>query len=543
MTRMYKFYVLLCSICLFLLGSCDKDPNEVVDGGSVPTNLGWTGDDQMSTIQTNVAYFGSTGNLPAKFDLVPKFPPIGDQGQYGTCIAWSVGYNYKTAINGMDKGYNASQLNSAAYQFSPKDLFLAIPDTDKGANCAGTSFVDALTLLQNRGVATMQTVPYSGLGNCGKSNSNPNWVSEANQHKIKYWRKVEATSPNDIKALIANNIPVMLGAKLADNFMSWNSEAVLSSNSSFNNVGQHSYHALVIAGYDDSKNAFRVINSWGKSWGSSGYIWVEYNFLLDEFCRNPNKEKSLFMAVNEGGNIPPPDQPDPNTTEVDLAAWVFNDYSDGYYQGYPKRVSNFNVYNIGNQSANASKEWSVYCLAFNAYDANDYGVLYSCTIDQSVAYGTEYCADFNNCTYNVNIPSGSNFAYELGFQGFEFAYTMPLITGEYYLVVYVDAFDTYVESDETNNIFYPYFDPIYFTNGVGFTGGTEDRSAQQGNTFRFDNKLSPDAAMLKKSDHHTLTNRHPNAYRSSEISRVISNSKKDGRFAQKIEEMIKRNHK
>ncbi len=82
-------------------------------------------------------------------------------------MAWAVAYNHKTAINGMDKGYNASQLGSPAYQFSPKDLFIAIPDNEKGPNCNGTDFAPALSVLQNRGVATMQTVPYTGLSDCG----------------------------------------------------------------------------------------------------------------------------------------------------------------------------------------------------------------------------------------------------------------------------------------------------------------------------------------------------------------------------------------
>ncbi|MBK8702502.1 MAG: hypothetical protein IPN33_02050 [Saprospiraceae bacterium] len=296
---------------------------------------------------------------------------------------------------------------------------------------------------------------------------------------------------------------------------------------------------MVIAGYNDSKNAFKVINSWGSNWGSQGYIWIDYDFFLNEFCRDGNGEKPLFMAVNEGGNITPPDDPDPTVTGVDLAAWVFDDYAYGYYQGYPQRVSNFNVYNIGNQTAQASKRWSVYCLAFNAYDANDYGVLFNCEINTDVAYGTEYCANYNNCTYNVNIPSGSDFAYEHGLSEFAFYYTMPIITGYYYLVIYVDPFDSFSETDETNNYFYPYFDPVYFVNGEGFAGDgneVEERS-QSGKKAEFKNKLTPNATDLKRNDHHTLTSKHPNAYRSEEVAAVIRASKKDGRWDKKLAEM------
>lgn len=36
-------------------------------------------------------------------------------------------------------------------------------------------------------------------------------------------------------------------------------------------------HAVVIIGWDDSKNAWLVRNSWGTYWGENGYAWVDYN--------------------------------------------------------------------------------------------------------------------------------------------------------------------------------------------------------------------------------------------------------------------------
>ena len=53
---------------------------------------------------------------------------------------------------------------------------------------------------------------------------------------------------------------------------------------------QHAYHAMALSGYDDSKNAFRVRNSWGEEWGDNGSIWVDYEFFINEFCTE------VFMA-------------------------------------------------------------------------------------------------------------------------------------------------------------------------------------------------------------------------------------------------------
>ena len=35
-------------------------------------------------------------------------------------------------------------------------------------------------------------------------------------------------------------------------------------------------HAVVIIGWDDSKHAWHIKNSWGKGWGEHGFGWVAY---------------------------------------------------------------------------------------------------------------------------------------------------------------------------------------------------------------------------------------------------------------------------
>jgi hypothetical protein len=44
-------------------------------------------------------------------------------------------------------------------------------------------------------------------------------------------------------------------------------------------VSDRSGHAICIVGYDDDKHggSFEIQNSWGTSWGNSGYIWIQYN--------------------------------------------------------------------------------------------------------------------------------------------------------------------------------------------------------------------------------------------------------------------------
>src|SRR5690625_3898019 len=108
----------------------------------------------------------------------------------------------------------------------------------------------------------MSTVTYTHMGGCQQRIMQSSWTQEAANNKIEYWRKIDPTV-NSIKKNISKNIPVILGARLADNFMSWNSDAVLTSNTSFDNVGIHAYHAMAILVYNDSigqGGGFRICN-------------------------------------------------------------------------------------------------------------------------------------------------------------------------------------------------------------------------------------------------------------------------------------------
>jgi hypothetical protein len=46
---------------------------------------------------------------------------------------------------------------------------------------------------------------------------------------------------------------------------------------------EHWYgHAALVVGYDDSRQQFRALNSWGDRWGDHGYFNIPYAYLLDE---------------------------------------------------------------------------------------------------------------------------------------------------------------------------------------------------------------------------------------------------------------------
>jgi hypothetical protein len=59
------------------------------------------------------------------------------------------------------------------------------------------------------------------------------------------------------------------------------------------------YHAVVLVGYDHGREAFRLRNSWGATWGERGYAWLPYTHRITEAW-------SLRPALSA---LPPPPAP------------------------------------------------------------------------------------------------------------------------------------------------------------------------------------------------------------------------------------------
>jgi len=74
-------------------------------------------------------------------------------------------------------------------------------------------------------------------------------------------------------------------------------------------------HAVAIVGYDDSKQAFKIANSWGTGWGVNGYGWISYQLFQDahfsvhyflsveDFPQEPTA-KAFMVVDSELANIP-----------------------------------------------------------------------------------------------------------------------------------------------------------------------------------------------------------------------------------------------
>ena len=86
-----------------------------------------------------------------------------------------------------------------------------------------------------------------------------------------------------IKTYLAAGLPSMFGFPVYEEFM----HAPANAHVAYPAPKSKYYggHAIVAAGYDDNleispneKGALLIRNSWGKSWGSGGYVWLSYKY-------------------------------------------------------------------------------------------------------------------------------------------------------------------------------------------------------------------------------------------------------------------------
>ena len=92
--------------------------------------------------------------------------------------------------------------------------------------------------------------------------------------------KILSEQKDIIKNLLYLGNPVIIGIKIDVNFshstpLNSNDEYVYNSYNSSQNYGNH---AMLIVGYDNTLQAFKVVNSWGSAWGNEGYCWISFNF-------------------------------------------------------------------------------------------------------------------------------------------------------------------------------------------------------------------------------------------------------------------------
>jgi C1A family cysteine protease len=193
-------------------------------------------------------------------------PPVGDQGGEGSCVAWGTTYAGRS-INW--QANHPATWSQSVNIFSPEYVYNQIKA--KRSCTSGSYVTKGLDLLKSQGVCPWSSMPYTDVS-CTTLPTTAQKTLAAN-YKIASYSTVTRTTAA-IKAQLAAGKPVIVAGPVNSAFEYLANGAVLSTFSG-SSLGGHCY---CVVGYDDTKGAFKFMNSWSTSWASQGFGWIKYGY-------------------------------------------------------------------------------------------------------------------------------------------------------------------------------------------------------------------------------------------------------------------------
>lgn len=303
MIKIKNLFPLLVSVLLFI--SCEDEPvdfipyveEELIEEPSV-------NDPQSSGLPDGCALIIEPSQpyenielpeiFPDSLDLSSLMPPVRSQGSQGSCTAWATTYYLKSYQEKIQYSY---EYETFADVISPAFVFNL---SKEAGDCSkGACIENALHVLKSKGATSWQDFPYNDNTCTATPTSNLLALAEPNKIEsyhalVPFVQSETYTLQKVIKSLLIDEKPVILAMKLDSDFKSStprNADDIYIYQT-YNDAGETASHAMLIVGYNDSLNAFKVINSWGTGWGNDGYCYVSYNFFTTE--SNPDFEEGLL---------------------------------------------------------------------------------------------------------------------------------------------------------------------------------------------------------------------------------------------------------
>ncbi len=261
---------------------------------------------------------GGQIDLPPSLDLSSRFPPPGNQGSIGSCGGWAVAYAAKSFQEKSERDWD---MENQMHRFSPSFLYNQV----NGGRDSGSSFPDLFAILMTHGAASLATMPYT---TDYRRQPDAAAFREAQQYPIRSFVRIPPGGNTAIKSMLVQGKAVVFGMEVDQSFMNYTGG--IFRGGSGRTLGGH---AMAIVGYDDSRRAYRIINSWSTRWGDGGYAWIDY----DAFARLTHDVWALDdVLVNQppAGPQPPADVSASMGSSPEFVEVSWSPVPDGSYRVY-----------------------------------------------------------------------------------------------------------------------------------------------------------------------------------------------------------------
>jgi C1A family cysteine protease len=210
-------------------------------------------------------------------------PEVYDQGSLGSCTA-----------NALAAAFSFNQNKQKLEKFDPSRLFIYYNERnieDSVEIDSGASIRDGIKVISRVGVCPEVDCVYD----ITKFTYKPTDIAymHANEHKSVEYRRLNVNT-NDIKKALSSGFPVIFGFTVFESFMSEEVEKTGLAKLPSGVDKVVGGHAALIVGYINGH--FIVRNSWGKSWGDSGYFTMPSSFFCDKYCA----DMWIIQSIKDG---------------------------------------------------------------------------------------------------------------------------------------------------------------------------------------------------------------------------------------------------
>lgn len=211
----------------------------------------------------------SLKKMPSKIDLRSKCPGVYNQGHLGSCTA-----------NALAAAFQFNRRKQKLDDFAPSRLFLYYNERVmiKTVNSdSGAHLRNGIKSLNVNGICPEKDWPYV----VEKFTEKPpkKCYDDALKCNIKSYERLNNTNLTQLQSCLSEGFPFVFGFTVYESF---EAEAVAKSGMLPMPKAKETVlggHAVMAVGYDDSKQAIIVRNSWGKDWGIKGYFYMPYGYI------------------------------------------------------------------------------------------------------------------------------------------------------------------------------------------------------------------------------------------------------------------------